>query len=132
MASQQEKFRKAAWAYVAYGVCYLGGALYLAAMGIAPRALRSGDWVWFAMGGVIVILFPWLLWRGFKWFARVLVFLMTYRAWEVGKITLAPRIETVVLPWGGIDSHKLSRGGVLPTDGGCCGHGGAGRLGFVR
>ena len=36
MASQQEKFRKAAWAYVAYGVCYLGGALYLAAMGIAP------------------------------------------------------------------------------------------------
>lgn len=101
MASQQEKFRKAAWAYVAYGVCYLGGALYLAAMGIAPRALRSGDWVWFAMGGVIVILFPWLLWRGFKWFARVLVFLMAYRAWEVGKITLAPRIETVVLPWGG-------------------------------
>lgn len=101
MASQQEKFRKAAWAYVTYGACYLGGALYLAAMGIAPRALRSGDWVWFAMGGVIVILFPWLLWRGFKWFARVLVFLMAFRAWEVGKITLAPRIETVVLPWGG-------------------------------
>ncbi|MFQ5801821.1 MAG: hypothetical protein ACE5JQ_02870 [Candidatus Methylomirabilales bacterium] len=101
MTSRGAKFRQAAWAYAIYGVCYLGGGFYLAAMGIAPRGLQSGDWVWFAMGGVIVILFPWLLWRGFKWFARVLVFLMAFRAWEVGKIALAPRIEAVMLPWGG-------------------------------
>lgn len=102
MASRELKFRQAAWAYAIYGVCYLGGALYLAAMGIAPRALRSGDWVWFAMGGLIVIIFPWLLWRGFKWFARVLVFLMAFRAFEVGQIALAPRIESVTLPGGGL------------------------------
>lgn len=101
MTPREVKFRHAAWAYAVYGVCYLGGALYLAAMGVAPRALRSGDWIWFALGGVIVILFPWLLWCGFKWFARVLVFLMAFRAWEVGKIALAPRIEAVALPWGG-------------------------------
>lgn len=101
MISRQAKFQQAAWAYAVYGVCYLGGAFYLAAMGIAPRDLRSGDWVWFAMGGAIVIIFPLLLWRGYKWFARVLVFLIAYRAWEVGKIALAPRIESVVLPWGG-------------------------------
>lgn len=101
MTSREAKFRQAAWAYAIYGVCYLAGGFYLAAMDIAPRAIRSGDWVWFAIGGVIVILFPWLLWRGFKWFARVLVFLMAFRAWEVGKIALAPRIEAVVLPWRG-------------------------------
>jgi hypothetical protein len=101
MTAREVKFQQAAWAYAVYGVCYLGGALYLAAMGIAPRPLRSGDWVWFAMGTLIVILFPYLLWRGFKWFARVLVFLMAFRAWEVGKIALAPGIEAVSLPWGG-------------------------------
>lgn len=101
MASRELKFRQAAWAYAIYGVCYLGGALYLAAMDIAPRALRSDDWVWFAIGGLIVILFPLLLWRGFTWFARVLVFLMAFRAFEVGKIALAPRIESVMLPGGG-------------------------------
>ena len=100
MTSRQLKFQQAAVAYLIYGVCYLGGALYLAVMGVAPRALRSGDWIWFAVGGVILILFPILLWRGFTWFARVLVFLMAYRAWEVGKIAIAPTIEGVPLPWG--------------------------------
>ena len=44
---------------------------------------------------------PWLLWRGYKWFARVLVFLMVYRAWEVLKIALAPGFKEVPLPGGG-------------------------------
>lgn len=101
MASQETKFRQAAWAYGLYGVSYLGGAIYLAAMGVAPRALTSGDWVWFGLGGIILILFPWLLWRGYKWFARLLVFLMAYRAFEVLRIALAPGFKEVPLPGGG-------------------------------
>lgn len=101
MAAREEKFRHAAWGYGVYGVLYLGGALYLAATGASPRALRAGAWVWFALGSIIVVLFPWLLWRGFTWFARLLVLLMAYRAWEVLQVALTPRIEAVVLPWGG-------------------------------
>lgn len=113
MTSRDAKFRQAAWAYAIYGVCYLGGGLYLAAMDIAPRALRSGDWVWFIMGGIIVILFPWLLWRGFKWFARFLVIAMAYRAWEVLKVTLAPSIEAVTLPGGGSIPMTYAAGAFL-------------------
>jgi len=101
MPSQETKFRQAAWAYAVYGASYLGGAIYLAVMGVTPRALTSGDWIWFALGGMILFLFPWLLWRGYKWFARVLVFLMAYRAWEVLKIALAPASKDVALPGGG-------------------------------
>jgi hypothetical protein len=101
MTTREEKFRQAAWAYAVYGVCYLGGAVYLAVMGVTPRALTSRDWVWFALGGVILILFPWLLYRGYRWFARVLVLLMAYRAWEVLRIALAPGVKEVVLPGGG-------------------------------
>ncbi|KRT71209.1 MAG: hypothetical protein XU15_C0002G0382 [candidate division NC10 bacterium CSP1-5] len=101
MTSRELKFRHAAWAYAIYGACYLGGAVYLAAMGVAPRALTSRDWIWFALGGMILILFPWLLWRGYTWFARLLVFLMALRAFEVLKIALAPGVKDVALPGGG-------------------------------
>src|SRR3990172_2380058 len=103
MTSQETKFRQAAWAYGVYGVSYLGGAVTLAAMGVTPRALASRDWVWFGLGGIILILFPWLLWRGDTWFAR-----------------------------GRVDTHGLWRVGVLPADGGRRSHGRAGRLGPVR
>lgn len=101
MTSRELKFHHAAWAYAIYGVSYLGGAVYLAAMGVTPRALASRDWVWFGLGGIILILFPWLLWRGYTWFARVLVLLMAYRAFEVLKIALAPGFKEVPLPGGG-------------------------------
>ena len=101
MTSRELKFHHAAWAYAIYGVSYLGGAVYLAAMGVTPRALASRDWVWFGLGGIILILFPWVLWRGYTWFARVLVLLMAYRAFEVLKIALAPGLKEVPLPGGG-------------------------------
>jgi hypothetical protein len=101
MTPREAKFHHAAWAYAIYGVFYLGGALYVAAVGVAPRALTSRDWLWFGLGGGILILFPWLLWRGYKWFARLLVFLMAYRAFEVLKIVLAPGFKEVPLPGGG-------------------------------
>lgn len=101
MMAREEKFRHAAIAYGIYGLLYLVGAIYLAGTGGSPRALQSGAWVWFAIGGLIVFLFPYLLWRGFTWFARLLVFLMAYRAWELLKLAVAPRTEAVALPWGG-------------------------------
>jgi hypothetical protein len=101
MAGREAKFRQAACAYAIYGGLYLGGALYLTAMGVSPRAREAGAWIWFAVASIFLVLFPWLLWRGFTWFARVLVFLMAYRGWELLKIMLAPGVKTVALPWGG-------------------------------
>lgn len=89
MNGGQEKFRQAALAYLAYGILYMAGALTLAAAGASPRAMGRGAWVWFGIGAVVLVLFPWLLWRGSKWFARLLVLLMALRAYGVLRVALA-------------------------------------------
>ncbi|MFB3817131.1 MAG: hypothetical protein ACE147_05650, partial [Candidatus Methylomirabilales bacterium] len=101
MAAREEKFRHAALAYATYGAVYLAGALYLAVTGGSPRTAQAGAWLWFAVGGAILVLFPYLLWRGFTWFARLLVVLMAYRAWELLRLALSPGPDAVMLPGGG-------------------------------
>lgn len=100
MSGGQGKSRQAALAYLAYGILYMAGALYLAAAGASSRAMGRGAWIWFGAGAVLLVLFPWLLWRGSKWFARLLVLLMVLRAYGVLRVALAGG-KPVPLPGGG-------------------------------
>ena len=95
MTTSDEKFKQAAWAYFVYGIIYMGGAVYLASQGIGPRGMsgRSSSLVWFSLGALFILVFPWLISRGTKgagylWFTRILTLLVAYRAFEVGRIAL--------------------------------------------
>ena len=101
MATQQEKFRQAALSYLIYGCLYLAGAIYIAATGVAGRAMstRSG-FIWFGVGAVLVILFPWLISKGYVWFTRLLVVLVAFRAVGVARVMIRPTIASVPLPGG--------------------------------
>lgn len=103
MATRQEKFRQAALSYLIYGCLYLGGAIYVAVTGIVGRAMttRSGV-IWFGIGTILVVLFPWLISKGYVWFIRLLVFLVLLRAVGVARVMIKPAIPAVPLP-GGIE-----------------------------
>jgi len=116
MATRDERFRQAAWAYFIYGVIYLLGGWYLYKQGISVGQGRG----WFVAGTLIVIVFPLLLSRDFSWFdrwvvtrrdfARILTVLVAVRAYAVGKIMLKPTIPSVPLPWGGDLPMSLGAG----------------------
>lgn len=102
MATREERFRQAAWAYFVYGVVYWLGGVYLAARGLG---IGRGI-VWFVLGAVFVVVFPWLIARGHRaigylWFCRILTLLVAFRAFGVGRVVLKPTIPSVPLPWGG-------------------------------
>ena len=102
MATREKKFKQAAWTYFAYGVIYWLGGLYLATRGIA---IGRGA-LWFVLGAIFIVVFPWLISRGargtgYLWFTRVLTLLVAYRAFEVGRVALAPKFRAVPLPGGG-------------------------------
>ena len=42
MATREERFRQAAWAYFIYGILYMIGAVYLAGQGVAVRRTGAG------------------------------------------------------------------------------------------
>ena len=77
MATRTQKYRQAAAAYFGYGLVYLLGAAHLGLTGASARA--SGGLIFYLVGAAIVVLFPWLLWKEFKWFARVLAVFLLYR-----------------------------------------------------
>jgi hypothetical protein len=111
MASQDEKFRTAAWTYFVYGVFYWFGGLYLAMRGFT---VRSGI-VWFVLGALFVVVFPWLIargarGRGYLWFTRILTLLVAFRAFGVGRVMLAPTVPSVPLPGGAEISMSLGAG----------------------
>jgi len=102
MATYEEKFKQAAWAYLAYGIVYWLGGLYLATRGLA---IGRGI-IWFVLGAIFVVVFPWLIarghrGRGYLWFCRILTLLVAVRAFGVGQVMLSPTISAVPLPGGG-------------------------------
>ena len=103
MATRQEKFQQAALSYLIYGCLYLGGAIYVAVTGIVGRAIttRSGV-IWFGVGAILVVLFPWFISKGYVWFTRILFFLVLFRAVGVARVMIKPTIPAVPLP-GGIE-----------------------------
>ena len=112
------KFRAAALAYLVYGVVYWIGGAYLALQGIGVRGAtaRSGV-VWIAVGLVLAVGIPWLLWTRPAWFerwilsrrdfARILTALMAFRAWHVLRVALRPETASVPAPWGGEITFRL-------------------------
>ena len=103
MAIQQVKFRQAALSYLVYGCLYLAGAAYIAASGISGRAMTGRSvLVWFGVGAILVILFPWLISMGYVWFTRILVLLVLFRAVGVVRVIVRPTIAAVPLI-GGIE-----------------------------
>jgi hypothetical protein len=101
------RFRLAARAYLAYGIVYWLGGLALAAGGRGPRGMERGGLAWFVVGALFVVVFPWLLRRERRWFARwllsrrdfarILTALVALRAWEVGRLALAGGADVPVL-----------------------------------
>jgi len=103
MAIQQVKFRQAALSYLIYGCLYLAGAAYIAASGVSGRAMTGRSaLVWFGVGAILIILFPWLISKGYVWFTRVLVLLVLFRAVGVVRVIVRPTIAAVPLI-GGIE-----------------------------
>ncbi len=103
MATRREKFRQAALSYLIYGCLYLGGAIYVAVTGIVGRAMTTrSSVIWFGVGAILVVLFPWLISKGYVWFTRLLVFLVLLRAVGVSRVAIKPTIPAVPLP-GGIE-----------------------------
>ena len=100
---QQVKFRQAALSYLIYGCLSLAGAAYIAASGISGRVMTGRSvLVWFGVGAILVILFPWLISKGYVWFTRALVLLVLFRAIGVARVIIRPTIAAVPIP-GGIE-----------------------------
>ena len=87
ITEEARRSRQAGVAYLVYGIIYMMGAGHLGMTGATSRASESGAWVWYATGALFVLLFPWLISRGFKWFTRVLAALVCVRIY--GLITVA-------------------------------------------
>jgi hypothetical protein len=103
MAIQQVKFRQAALSYLIYGCLYLAGAAYVVASGVSGRAMTGRSaLVWFGVGAILIILFPWLISKGHIWFTRALVLLVLFRAVGVVRVIVRPTIAAVPLI-GGIE-----------------------------
>jgi len=105
MATRDERFRQAAWAYVGYGVVYWLGGLALMGAGLGPGGPAQGRAAWFVVGALFIVLVPWLLIRERPWFdrwmlsrrdfARILSVLVAVRAVEMGRVAWSPRYELI-------------------------------------
>lgn len=113
---REERFRQAAWTYFVYGLLYMAGAIYLSNQGIGARGMRGvAGLMWFVLGTLFIVVFPWLIARGargsgYLWFTRILTLLVAYRAFEVGRVALAPKVRSVPLPGGGEIPMSLGAG----------------------
>lgn len=61
----QRRHNIAAAVYFLYGLVYLFGAQYLTTMGMTARGMSHSK-MWFAIGAMILILFPWLIYKQFS------------------------------------------------------------------
>jgi hypothetical protein len=97
MDPRASKYTQAAIGYLAYGVIYLGGAIYLGRMGKGPDGMV---W-WYVIGAAMAVGFPWLIWKQFRWVTRILAVLILVRVIGLARIAVRSDTELVPLPWGG-------------------------------
>lgn len=79
--AQQKRFTHAALAYLSYGIAYEG----FAALRIWEGGLPSGVPIsttasYLIIGAVIMLVFPYFIYRGYRWFTRLIAFLVGLRA----------------------------------------------------
>ncbi len=96
MSAPGQRFRHAAWTYLAYGVVYWVTALYLQ---LTVFPVRGSLLFWFGVGALIAVGVPWLLWAPRGWFerwvlarrdfARILAVLVALRAVFVARLALS-------------------------------------------
>lgn len=113
--TRDEKFRQAAWAYVAYGIVYWLGGLALVSAGLGPPVAPWLVAALFVAAAVLIVLIPWVLARERPWFdrwvlarrdfARVLTLWVALRAVEVGRIAWRPRHDLVSVGGFGIPTR---------------------------
>lgn len=84
--------------YLVYGLVYLAGAVYIAEVGLSERA--ASGLVWFLIGALFVLVFPVLIWKGYKWFTRILAVLVLVRIIGLVRILFDDAGEVVPMPWG--------------------------------
>src|SRR3989304_6878507 len=81
------KFKQAALAYLIYGLLYEGFAVWaLLIRSPGPHAPR--EYSFLVIGFIILLLFPFLLQRGYVWFVRVLIVLVGFRALSMASLLL--------------------------------------------
>jgi hypothetical protein len=115
------RFRLAARAYLAYGIAYWIGGLYLLWHGVgamgAAEGRGSGSLVFWALAGLVpLVTIPYLLHAPRAWFdrwvlsrrdfARVVAVLLAFRAYKVGQVALGDHGASVPAPWGGALSFR--------------------------
>ena len=112
MRKTNKKYQQAAITYFVYGIIYLAGAIYIANAGLTTKtAGPSGGLVYFVMGGLFVLVIPVLIWKGFKWFTRILALFIVYRIYELIRIIINDSGKMVPLPGG--SEISLQTGGII-------------------
>lgn len=112
-----DPFRRAAQAYLVYGIVYWIGGVYLVLHGVGVgdsgslRALAP-----ILLGTMFLVFIPMLLARPRPWFerrvlsrrsfARVLVLFLIVRAYKVGHVAFRAETATVAAPWGGEITYR--------------------------
>jgi hypothetical protein len=116
------RYRTAARGYLAYGLVYYVGGLYLVWHGVgvmgAMEGRRGSTLAFWALAGLVpLFLVPYLL-RARRWwfehwifsrrdFARVVALFLAFRAWKVAHVVLHDHGGSVPAPWGGAVSFRV-------------------------
>ena len=112
MATSHQKYQQAAITYFIYGIIYLIGAIYIAQAGLTEKTAGPyGGFFYFALGGLFVIVIPVLIWKGFKWFTRILALFMIYRIY--GLITVILKDDGKLVPLPGGMEISFQTGGII-------------------
>jgi hypothetical protein len=106
----------AAYAYLAYGIVYWVGGMWLLSQGIGVMGGRGSDGTtasmmrWGLIGALPLIAIPLLLARRWSWlggvvsrrtFAALVALLLALRTWKVAGVALDGGGTSVAAPWGG-------------------------------
>lgn len=80
-ATPQSKFTHAAVAYLIYGIVYEGFAVLRIWQGSSPPGLSlSRVALYLITGAIIMVVLPWLIYRGYRRFTQIIALLVGLRA----------------------------------------------------